>query len=130
MSRLSLRPARPDDIRALIGSDIDPEYCAMAPFGYTAERDGEIVATGTITWDRRGVAWGWFTRTGHVPAVTMHRCALEMLAMLREVGEPVLYVICNLAIPGAEKWLLRLGFVRDETLTHPWGPVFRADLRQ
>ena len=127
-SNLRLRPARPDDIRAMIGADIDPEYCAMAPVGYTAERDGEIVAVATITWDKNGVAWGWLNRIGYVPAITMHRSALRMLRDLREVGEPALYVICNLAVPGAEKWLLRLGFARDETLSHPWGPIYKCDL--
>lgn len=127
-SSLHLRAASADDIRAVLGVDIDPEYCAMAPFGYAAERDGKVVAVGTITWDNRGVAWAWFNGRGAVPAITIHRKALAVLDMLREVGEPVLYTICDISVPCAEKWLRRLGFVRDETLMHPWGPVYRCDL--
>lgn len=118
-----------DDIRTLNGGEgIDPAYCIGEPVGYAAERDGELLATGSVTWDRYGRAWGWFNRRGRVAPSTMHRCALEMLGMLRRVGEPEIYMICNLAIPGAEKWVKRLGFVRDERLPHPWGPVYRCDL--
>lgn len=130
MSSLRVRVVRAEDIRAVLGCDIDPVYCIpeCKPVGYAAERDGAVVAIGVVTWDTEGRAWGWFNTRERLPAVVMHRRARAMLALLREAGEPALYAICNGAIPGAETWLRRLGFVVDEALTHPWGPVYRWDL--
>lgn len=127
-SSLRVRRVTAEDVRALLGSDIHPEFCIGEPAGFAAERDGELVAIGTVTWDRWGRAWGWLNRPGAIPAVTMHRRARAMLSLLREVEEPALYVICNHAIPGADTWLRRLGFVEDETLKHPLGAVYRCDL--
>lgn len=117
-----------DDIVTLNGGGIDPEYCIGDPVGYAVERDGELLAAGSVTWDRFGRAWAWLNRHGPVPPTTMHRCALEMLGMLRRVEEPAVYMICDLSVARAEAWVKRLGFTRDETLRHPWGPVFRCDL--
>lgn len=129
-----IRRVTMDDVRKLNGSGIDPAYCIGEPVGYAAERNGHLLAAGSITWDRYGAAWAWLDvkkampARRLIPAATLHRCALEMLAMLQAVGEPELFMICNLAIPGAEKWILRLGFKRDETLTHPLGPVYKCAL--
>lgn len=118
-----------EDLQAL-DAELPEEWNIGKPAGYAAERNGELVAIGQVTWDRYGHVWGWFNKRERIPAIIMHRCALEVLDFLSrpEVGEKHLYMICNLAVPGAEKWVRRLGFVPDETLTHPYGPVFRCDL--
>lgn len=129
MSRSSLRLRRVsvDDLLEL-DAVLPPEWRIREPAGWVAERNGRVVAAGTVSWDEWGRAWGWFNRREPVPAVTMHRRAIEMLRLLREVGEPALYAICHVETPGAEKWLKRLGFVPDATLTHELGPVYRCDL--
>ncbi len=123
-----VRPVTAEDIRTLIGGDIDPEYSTLSPVGYAAERDGALVAAGSVTWDRAGRAWGWLNCCEPVPPRILHCCALEMLAMLRGVGEPAVSMIVNQSVHGAERWARRLGFVPDAAMTHPWGPVFRCTL--
>jgi hypothetical protein len=104
------------------------EWCVVDPVGYAAERDGKVVAIGAVTWDRWKRCWGWYNCREKLPAITMHRYAKEALHFLSKQGEPAMYAICNAGVPGAAKWLERLGFVRDETLTHELGPVYRCDL--
>lgn len=116
------------DIRTFIGIDIATEYCVGEPVGYAACRDGRIVAAGSVTWDHWGRVWGWFNRSETLSPVILHRRAMRMLDLLRMAGEPAIYAMCSPEIPGSEKWLHRLGFVIDETLTHPWGPIYRCDL--
>ena len=125
-----VRQVTPHDIRAVLGSDLKPEYCHpdTKPCGYAAEKDGELRAIGVVSWDIHGRAWAWINRVGHVPAATLHRCATEFLDMMRGVGAPEIRMICNLAIPGSVKWVERLGFEPDEELQSPLGPVYRLNL--
>lgn len=125
---ISIRRVTLDDVLAL-DALLPQEWRVGEPVGYAAERDGALVAIGTVTWDRWGRAWGWYNSREQLPAITMHRCAIEMLRMMREVRAPALYAICGLQFAGSVKWLDRLGFVPDETLTHELGPVYRCDLR-
>ena len=125
---MTIRRATPEDVHVMAGGDMRPEWCIGAPVGFAADRDGELAALGTVTWDRYGRAWGWFNRRGAVSAFVMHRTAIEMLRLLREVEEPALYAICNPAIAGSDKWLRRLGFALDATLQHELGPIYRCDL--
>lgn len=125
---ISIRRATADDARAIAGGTLPADWCIGAPVGWAAERDGEVIALGAVTWDRYGRAWGWFSGSGAVPAITMHRKAREMLAMLREAGEPTLYAICNTAIPGADTWLRRLGFVEAPDMHSEAGPVWQCNL--
>lgn len=140
LSRLRLRPAigswpgglvvrrvTADDLRTL-DAVLPQELNIGDPIGYAVERDGDLLGAGSVSWDSEGRAWGWLNRCGCVPAVTLHRCALEMLRMLRDVEEPALYMICDASNPAAVRWARRLGFVPDDTLTHPFGPVMRCDL--
>lgn len=124
---LLVRRVTLDDMRAM-DAVLPPEWRIGEPIGYAAERDGELVAVGSVTWDQWGRAWGWFNRRGHVPAITMQRCALATLKLLRDVGEPRIYTICNAAIPGSDTWLRRLGFAVDPTLQHNLGIIWRCDL--
>lgn len=116
-----------DDLREM-GAVMPAEWDIGKPIGYAADRNGELVAAGSVTWDHGGRAWGWLNCRERVPARIMHTCALEMLLRLREVGEPDIRMIVNLSIDGAERWARRLGFVRDDALRHEWGPVLRCDL--
>lgn len=104
------------------------EWSIGKPVGYAAARGGVLMAAGNVTWDRWARAWGWLNCRERVPARIMHVCALEMLALLRDVGEPEIRMIVNLSIEGAERWARRLGFAPDPVLTHPWGPVYKCRL--
>jgi hypothetical protein len=139
---LLIRPATPSDAHML--QAILPEaYDLGGHLSYAGERDGRVVALGTVTVDKWGRYWGWFNKIEPVSPFTMHRLAKKTIQQLREVEEELrqereaegksytkssLYAIARLAEPGSEKWLQRLGFAREEQLTHEWGPVFRCDL--
>lgn len=115
---LSLRPATPADVLAYYGREPPADWCIEnSVLGYVAERDGLLVGIGIVTWDCHGRAWGWFGNREPFSAVTMHRKALSIMGILRQVGEPVLHAICAKDIPGSDKWLRRLGFAPDPKLT-------------
>jgi hypothetical protein len=126
---LSLRPASAEDLRRYAGCDLPADWAIDGwAIGYAAERAGEIVALGLVTRDIYLRAWAWFNSRERLPALMMHRKAKAMLAILREVGEPVIYAGCDYSIPGAEKWLQRLGFVPDTDLSTPERSVWRCNL--
>lgn len=120
---ITLRPVRVDDVRAYTGEDLIPDYATMPPFGWVAEAGGELVGIGFVVWDKWGRAWGSFNRRSdadgkpYVPALLVHKKAKEMIDWLREAGQPALYAECSQTIPGAAKWLERLGFKHDPVLS-------------
>ena len=63
----------------------------------------------------------YFDNKEGVSPFLMHRLAKRTIAHLRSVGVEHLYAECSDSILGAEKWLRRLGFVRD-------GKSWRCDL--
>jgi len=129
MSRTSHRLAGVNEYCAFSGETAPAEWPGIKPFVLLAERDGEPVAIGAVSWDQYGRAWGEFGCKEKVSAALMHRTALHVLRMLREVGEPVIYAFCDKQIEGAEKWLRRLGFQIDDGMTtDPERPVWRRDL--
>jgi hypothetical protein len=117
-----------DDLRTMLGCEMDPEYCAAGPFGFAAEYNGVLAATGAVTWDMVGRCWGWFNYVRGVPPRLMHVCALEALWWLRRVEEPYMLMIVDQSKDGAERWARRLGFVPDTAVTHHLGPVYRCNL--
>jgi hypothetical protein len=126
---LVIRLAKPDDLRAYAGFDPPAEYCICAALGYVAERDGVIVAISLVTWDIHERAWVWFDAKEPLSPIAMHRRALSTFAVLREVGEPVVYAFCSQTTPGAAKWLDRLGFRPMPELTmEPDHPVWQCVL--
>lgn len=83
--------------------------------GMVAERDGELIGFGLVVWDDLGRALAIFDRKADFSAFTMHRVAKRVLSALKEADEPVIYAYCDTHIPGASKWLRRLGFVPTGT---------------
>ncbi|WP_442582515.1 hypothetical protein ACSBOB_11460 [Mesorhizobium sp. ASY16-5R] len=75
-----------------------------------------------------GAACGFFDRRQPVSAFTVHRAAYRIMAALREVGEEALYVQCDGSIPGAERWLRRLGFAPMDDNPTVWCLVLLAAL--
>ena len=114
---LSLRNATAADYRALTGRD--PPECW---FGFAGVEEGAVVALGGVTWRwdarrMRALCWCSFDARVRVPAVTMHRLALKTLRFLAGDGEPAAFAFCDHRIPGAEKWLRRLGFAPDAEMS-------------
>ena len=119
------RVATAADFRAFLGREPPPIWTGLV----AEDEAGEIVAAGAVIWDEYGRAWGSYSTRQPLLAVTMHRAARRMLAALKAVEEPALYTFCSQSIPGAEKWLRRLGFEPAPKLTtDPEHPVWVCDL--
>lgn len=110
---LLVRPAKEADYLRAFGRTLpDPWFGMVAVDGL-----GTLLAFGTVYWDGLGRAWGGFDRLGPVSPSVMHRTAVRVMADLKAVGEPFLLTMCDEKIPGARRWLDRLGFVRvDEVI--------------
>lgn len=103
----------PDEIRTSTAGDFEQFYGRPAPpiwMGRTVARNGKVVGMGAIIWDEEGRALGAFDQTEPLSRFLIHRTLLEMIRILKEVGEPVLYVARDDSIPGSERWLKRAGF--------------------
>jgi len=69
-------------------------------------------AFGGFYWSQQGVAIGFFDKRRALPALFVHREAQRFLNILKEVGEPVTYTICDTNFRLAARWLTALGFSR------------------
>ena len=99
-----LRAATDADFRAFFGKEPPSVWTALC-----GDRAGEIIGIGGVVYSDDGIAVAFVdVRERH--AMTMHRAALRFMAVMKEVGEPVIYTACDEMIPRASAWLLRLGF--------------------
>lgn len=98
-------------------TDADLEYEAGRRFGYALRGDdGQLKAIGGVKWldgreeqDRPGVHLiAWFE--GRDRSIWVHRMAIYLLSALAAAGERVVWAIPDPTIPGAERWMERLGF--------------------
>lgn len=127
MSRARLRRATRGDLAAY-GAGLPEGWCAEGwMLGYALEQDDQVAAYGIVTQDRYGRLWGWFSRRAAVSPFMMHRKARELLAIVRDAGEPAVWAICHPTIPGAATWLERLGFVLTGDAIEQ-GQIWRCDL--
>lgn len=108
MSQAQVRLATADDLRAFAGCD-PPDWC-IEWVSYVLERDGKLVALGTIAWDAWGRTWGMFDCRDKVSPFLMHRMARNTIGSLREIGVERLHAYCDERVPRSDVWLRRLGF--------------------
>ncbi len=121
--------ARASDFRRYFGVEPAPAWCIEGKIiGHVAERGGELVAVGLVSWDQYGRAWGWYSVRERVPEIIIFRQARAMLALLRSVKEPALYVFSDPRVPQAEKWLRRLGFRPAPGIVEPKVEAWKCDL--
>ena len=129
MAEFRLRPATYEDVVRYAGHELPEDWCIEhRVVGHAAEAGGEVVAVGYVTWDMLGRCWGWFSRRDALSPFLVHRKARATMRLLREVGEPALYAICNAAIPRAEEWLRRLGFHAAPEVSVSLGAWWKCDL--
>lgn len=100
-------------IRAAEDKDFARMYGLMPPDnweGYVAVRNNLVIGIAGIM--RNGdTVWGFLDAAPGVKSpVVLHRRALRFLSEIKETVK----VVCDTRFASAEKWLLRLGFVKTE----------------
>jgi hypothetical protein len=105
------------DFLAFYGVEPPPTWLGMA------YRESErIIAMGVVIWNEHGAATGFFDRKGPVAPIVAHRTARRVMDVLKRVGEPAIYVLCDATVPRSALWLERLGFKPMDD------QIWRADL--
>lgn len=115
-----VRPIGPDEEGRAVLRAFGVLAIPDAFMGAAAFDDGEPIAVGIVAWNRHGQAEGYVSKKKPVSAITMHRLALRTLGILKALGETAIYVACDETIPGARKWLERLGFGRRPELKNQY----------
>lgn len=108
MKRPTVRLATSEDLRSFAGRD-PPEWC-IEWVSYVLERDGDLLALGSVVWDCWGRTWGNFDCRVPISRFLMHRMAVKVIGDLRAIGVKSLHAYADENTEGAEKWLRRLGF--------------------
>lgn len=126
---ITLRPATAEDVLAYHGALPDPQW-HLQYYGLVVEEDGEMIAVGLVSLDPCGRFWVWTHCKKPLPATLVHRRTKLMLRCLKEAEINAVHCYADETVPGAERWLHRLGFRPAETDIP--GPkqkqVFRCDL--
>ncbi len=115
MRSVHLRPARREDFATL---KVPVQYRVRAIVGVGG--DGEILGVGGLGFlpDGRKFAFTELNPAAHKHPISLHRAALRVLAMADAMGIEELYALSDMArSPAAERWLMKLGFVPDDTGT-------------
>lgn len=110
MMGVVVRPAQPEDFLAL-ASRLPP----VRVRGYAGIEDGRVIAVGGVAHVGDGVFQAFFdTADPDAPKrypVTLCRAAVRVLRDARAAGIPRVVAFAQEGVEGAERFLLRLGFV-------------------
>lgn len=106
-----LRPATDDDYEAFYGRAAPAEWFGLVDASpYLIEGLGLVFKCTEQRW------WVAFARCPGVGKVkTAHTAAKQLLSMARDRGLAV-HALADTGIPGAEKWLARLGFMPTDEM--------------
>ena len=115
---MKIEPATDADFLAFYGREAPETWLGMA-----AKEGERIVGMGVVIWNENGCAMGFVDRKGPVSAMGMHRAVKRVLGILKQVGEPAVYVTCDHDIPRADYWLKRLGFKPMDSNPEVWQVV-------
>lgn len=107
---------KPAIIRPATRADIDELVAEKLPYrlrGLVVERDGELLGFGALVYLEGGTIGATLMLAPGAThyAVTMHKAALRLMEIARELGMKRVVAIADPDIAPARRWLLRLGFV-------------------
>lgn len=125
---ITIRRGSIDDVFTLLGKGPPDGWSVCEPAIWVAERDERPVAVGAVTVDCFGRFVVWIDRAHELPAMTLHREVRHAMTRLRDAGADALYANCDPAIPGAESWLRRLGFLPEPTMDSELGSGWKCAL--
>lgn len=120
LASVILRPTRPDDLPHVIGEPLPYRIWAL-----TGELDGRVLGVGGLTFfpDKVVRVFAALTDDARRYKVTLHKAALQVLAMARQHGYRRLVTFADPSIEPAEAWLQRLGFhahTVDDVTVYIW----------
>lgn len=117
-----VREGNAQDFRAYIGGQEYPRaWCKGSPEGLIAyDENNQLVAIALVTIDEQDRTWIWFSQKNALPAIILHRQALELLESLCASGRAV-HAFADPHEHSAENWLKRLGFIPTVLMPHPSG---------
>lgn len=116
MSRLIVRPATHADV-AELSERIHgvAERLVYTSFAYAGEIDGKVVGFGGLSYVNGDVvAFADLMDVVREHPVTLHRIALKVLEEAARRGHRAVYASADKLTPAAARWLVRLGFVKQE----------------
>lgn len=110
--RVTFRPATTADFAALY-----PEKIRWRTRAIAAECEGVLLGVGGIGYRPEGVvAFAQISDEGRRYPAAIHRAGRAAMRMMRDAGVPTVIAQAQPGNPAAERWLLRLGFVREGAL--------------
>lgn len=113
MSRVTLRPTRPEDLGAVVGEPLPFRIRALTVL------DGDrVLGVGGIGFPPNGpvIAFVQQAPDAHKFPVSFHRAGLAAMRMIEESGVAEVISTAELDNPKALAWLERLGFVRQQSI--------------
>ena len=111
---LTFRPAVREDF-SVLEIPLTARVSAVAGF----DENGEIAGVGGIAYRVGGLPYAFTNLKPRalMSPVSLHRCALRVMAKAREDGVEKIIACADLArSPAAERWLSRLGFVKTHDM--------------
>lgn len=106
--RVQLRPTVAADLPHVIGNQPLPFRIKAL----TAHIGDQVLGVGGLGYMPNGIVGAFvaMNEEGRKYPAAIHRAGLAAMRMIRESGEPRVVAIADALVPGAERWLERLGF--------------------
>lgn len=107
MTRVTLRPTVASDLPHVIGEPLPFRIKAI-----TAHIGDQVLGVGGLGYLPNGVVGAFVAMSaeGRKYPVAIHRAGVAAMRMIRQSGEQRVVAIADELVPGAERWLARLGF--------------------
>ncbi|MGY4295370.1 hypothetical protein ACVWXN_003465 [Bradyrhizobium sp. i1.4.4] len=107
MVRVALRPTVASDLPHVIGEPLPFRIKAI-----TAHVGDQVLGVGGLGYLPNGVVGAFVAMNaeGRKYPAAIHRAGLAAMRMIRDSGEPRVVAIADELVPGAQRWLARLGF--------------------
>lgn len=105
--RVTLRPTVPADLQHVLDKPLPYRIKAI-----TAHIGDQVLGVGGLCYMPNGVVGAFVAMNaeGRKYPAAIHRAGLAAMRMIRRSGEPRVTAIADEFVPGAERWLERLGF--------------------
>ena len=117
--RVALRPTVEADLAACIAEPLPNRIQTMTAY---VPDTGEILGLGGLSYKPDGEVWAFaqILPTGRRYPAAVHRAGVAVMAMIRRTRVGIVFATASPSIPGADRWLLRLGFTPEVGGLYVW----------